>query len=103
MQILSYDEAAKKAGLVLRSLERLLAQGEDPAVVHISVRRRGVLESDLNDSHQVKDAPIMVVNQFDAAAPQGPLPKGYRRLTRLAKTAGMAPLGPILRRRAPKG
>ena len=49
MQILSYDEAAKKAGLVRRSLERLLAQGEGPAVVHISVRRRGVLESDLNE------------------------------------------------------
>jgi len=49
MQVLSYDEAAKKAGIVRRSLERLLARGEGPAVVHISVRRRGVLESDLNE------------------------------------------------------
>jgi predicted DNA-binding transcriptional regulator AlpA len=47
MQILSYDEAAKKAGLVRRSLERLLARGEGPPVIHLSVRRRGVLEHDL--------------------------------------------------------
>ena len=47
MQVLSYDEAAKKAGLVRRTLERLLAQGEGPAVIHISIRRRGILESDL--------------------------------------------------------
>jgi hypothetical protein len=47
MQILSYDEAAKKAGLVRRSLERLLARGDGPAVVHMSVRRRGILEHDL--------------------------------------------------------
>jgi predicted DNA-binding transcriptional regulator AlpA len=49
VQVLSYDEAAKKAGLVRRSLERLLARGEGPAIIHISVRRRGVLESDLNE------------------------------------------------------
>jgi hypothetical protein len=49
MQVLSYDEAAKKAGLVRRSLERLLARGEGPAVIHISIRRRGVLETDLNE------------------------------------------------------
>jgi predicted DNA-binding transcriptional regulator AlpA len=48
MQVLSYDEAAKKAGLVRRSLERLLARGEGPAVIHISIRRRGILESDLD-------------------------------------------------------
>jgi excisionase family DNA binding protein len=47
MQVLSYDEAAKKAGLVRRTLERLLAQGEGPAVIFISQRRRGILESDL--------------------------------------------------------
>ena len=49
MQVLSYDEAAKRADLVRRSLERLISRGEGPAVVHISVRRRGVLESDLNE------------------------------------------------------
>jgi excisionase family DNA binding protein len=47
MQVLSYDEAAKKAGLVRRTLERLLAQGEGPAVIFISQRRRGILEDDL--------------------------------------------------------
>ena len=47
MQVLNYDEAAKKAGLVRRTLERLLAQGEGPAVIFISQRRRGILESDL--------------------------------------------------------
>ena len=47
MQILRYEEAAKRAGLVRRSLERLIARGEGPAIVHISDRRRGILESDL--------------------------------------------------------
>jgi hypothetical protein len=35
MQILSYDETAKRAGFVRRSLERLIAKGEGPAVVYI--------------------------------------------------------------------
>ena len=47
MKVLSYDEAATRAGIVRRSLERLIAEGEGPAVIHISQRRRGVLESDL--------------------------------------------------------
>jgi hypothetical protein len=47
MQVLSFDQAAKKAGLVRRTLERLLAQGEGPAVIFISQRRRGILEDDL--------------------------------------------------------
>jgi predicted DNA-binding transcriptional regulator AlpA len=47
MQILSYDEAAKRVGLVRRSLERLISTGEGPAVIHISPRRRGIAESDL--------------------------------------------------------
>jgi excisionase family DNA binding protein len=47
MQILSYDEAAKRIGLVRRSLERLISKGEGPAVIHISARRRGISESDL--------------------------------------------------------
>ncbi|HEV7911370.1 MAG TPA: helix-turn-helix domain-containing protein [Methylocella sp.] len=47
MQILSYDEAAKRIGLVRRSLERLISTGEGPAVIHISPRRRGIAESDL--------------------------------------------------------
>jgi predicted DNA-binding transcriptional regulator AlpA len=47
MHVLSYDEAARRAGIVRRSLERLIAEGEGPAVVHISQRRRGILEADL--------------------------------------------------------
>ncbi len=47
MHVLSYDEAARRAGIVRRSLERLIAFGEGPAVVHISQRRRGILEADL--------------------------------------------------------
>ncbi len=48
MRVLSYDEAAGRAGFVRRSLERLIACGEGPAIVHISPRRRGILESDLD-------------------------------------------------------
>jgi predicted DNA-binding transcriptional regulator AlpA len=47
MHVLSYDEAARRAGIVRRSLERLIAEGEGPAVIHISQRRRGILEADL--------------------------------------------------------
>jgi predicted DNA-binding transcriptional regulator AlpA len=46
MRVMSYQEAAERAGIVRRSLERLIAKGEGPAIVHISTRRRGVLESD---------------------------------------------------------
>jgi predicted DNA-binding transcriptional regulator AlpA len=47
MQVLSYNEAAAKAGIVRRTLERLISIGEGPAVIEISSRRRGVMESDL--------------------------------------------------------
>jgi hypothetical protein len=47
MQVLSLDEAAKKSGIVRRSLERLIATGEGPSVVCVSKRRRGVLDCDL--------------------------------------------------------
>jgi hypothetical protein len=48
MQVITYQEAAERAaGIVRRSLERLIAKGEGPAVVHVSIRRRGILEHDL--------------------------------------------------------
>jgi hypothetical protein len=47
MRVLCYDEAAGRAGFVRRSLERPIARGEGPAVVHVSERRRGILEHDL--------------------------------------------------------
>jgi hypothetical protein len=49
MQVLDYSEAAARAGIVRRSLERLVAAGEGPPVVRISARRCGVLENDLNE------------------------------------------------------
>ena len=47
MQVLSYNEAAVKAGFVRRTLERLIAAGEGPRVINLSPRRRGILDSDL--------------------------------------------------------
>jgi hypothetical protein len=49
MQVLSYDEAAARAGFVRRTLERLISIGEGPAVINLSVRRRGILERDLEE------------------------------------------------------
>ena len=47
MRVLSYNEAAERAGIVRRSLERLIACGDGPAIVHVSIRRQGVIEADL--------------------------------------------------------
>jgi hypothetical protein len=47
MRVLSYNEAAERAGIVRRSLQRLIACGDGPAIVHVSIRRRGVIEADL--------------------------------------------------------
>jgi predicted DNA-binding transcriptional regulator AlpA len=47
MQVLSLDQAAFKAGIVRRTLERMLAAGTGPPKVQISGRRVGMLESDL--------------------------------------------------------
>jgi predicted DNA-binding transcriptional regulator AlpA len=49
MQVLSLDQAAFKAGIVRRTLERLLAEGLGPAKVQVSKRRVGILECDLDD------------------------------------------------------
>jgi predicted DNA-binding transcriptional regulator AlpA len=48
MQVLSYNEAAARAGIVRRTLERLISLGEGPATIEISKRRRGVLDRDLD-------------------------------------------------------
>jgi predicted DNA-binding transcriptional regulator AlpA len=47
VQVLSLDQAAMRAGIVRRTLERLLAVGEGPATIQISRRRVGVAEADL--------------------------------------------------------
>jgi predicted DNA-binding transcriptional regulator AlpA len=47
MQVLSYNEAAARAGIVRRTLERLISIGEGPATIELSARRRGILDRDL--------------------------------------------------------
>jgi hypothetical protein len=48
MKVLSYNEAAQRAGIVRRTLERLISLGEGPATVVLSARRRGILDCDLD-------------------------------------------------------
>jgi predicted DNA-binding transcriptional regulator AlpA len=45
--ILTIDQAAQRASITRRTLERLRAEGEGPAFVQVSKRRVGILESDL--------------------------------------------------------
>jgi hypothetical protein len=45
--VYSYNEAAKLVGVARRTLERLIAVGQGPAIIELSPRRRGILESDL--------------------------------------------------------
>src|SRR5215470_4087840 len=45
--VYSYDEAAATTGVARRTLERLIALGQGPAVIELSPRRRGILETDL--------------------------------------------------------
>jgi len=45
-RVLTYAECCQRAAIVRRTFERLLACGEGPTVLHLSPRRRGVLESD---------------------------------------------------------
>jgi predicted DNA-binding transcriptional regulator AlpA len=49
MQVLSLDQAAFRAGIVRRTLERMLAEGTGPAKVQVSKRRVGILASDLEN------------------------------------------------------
>ena len=45
--VYNYDEAAALAGFARRTLERLISLGKGPAVIDLSPRRRGILETDL--------------------------------------------------------
>jgi predicted DNA-binding transcriptional regulator AlpA len=47
LTLYSYNQAAAITGLARRTLERLIALGQGPAIVELSPRRRGILESDL--------------------------------------------------------
>jgi predicted DNA-binding transcriptional regulator AlpA len=49
MQVLTFEEAAKRATLTRRSIERLLSVGEGPATVALGKRRRGILDVDLDE------------------------------------------------------
>jgi hypothetical protein len=48
MKVLTYQEAANRASINLRTLQREFALGRGPATVALSARRRGVLEADLD-------------------------------------------------------
>ena len=45
--VYSLNEAAAIVGVARRTIERLVARGQGPAVIDLSPRRRGVLETDL--------------------------------------------------------
>ena len=64
MKVLSYDECAKLAGVCRRSIEREIADGKGPPVIHITSRRRGILEDDFNDWLLSRRGPVF------ARAPQ---------------------------------
>jgi hypothetical protein len=44
--VYTYDQAAKIATVARRTLERLIALGEGPAVIELSPRRKGILAAD---------------------------------------------------------
>jgi predicted DNA-binding transcriptional regulator AlpA len=46
-RVLSYPQAAERSNLSKRQLEREISLGRGPAIIEISPRRRGILESDL--------------------------------------------------------
>ncbi len=48
MRVLSLNEAAEIAGVVRRTLERLISVGEGPATAQISPRRVGVIDDDMS-------------------------------------------------------
>jgi hypothetical protein len=49
MQVLGLDEAAKRADVTRRTLERQIALGKGPPIVKLTDWKVGILESDFND------------------------------------------------------
>ena len=45
--ILTLDQAAQRASITRRTLERLRSEGQGPAIVQLSKRRVGIAEDDL--------------------------------------------------------
>ena len=46
MRVISFEEAAGRAGFVRRTLQWMIDKGEGPTIVHVTSRRRGILEAD---------------------------------------------------------
>jgi hypothetical protein len=67
--IYSYKEAAVVAGLGLRTLERLIAEGKGPNVVELSPMRRGISNIDLADwlKSKTRKAPTTAAASITAA------------------------------------
>jgi predicted DNA-binding transcriptional regulator AlpA len=79
MQILSLDEAAKRLNICRRSLERAIASGSGPAVVRITPRRIGIVES-------ILDAWIAERCGLAAGLPIAPVKRGRGRPRKLPET-----------------
>ena len=73
MRVLTYDECAARIGIVRRTWERIISDGEGPAVVYVSKRRRGHLEDDFNEwlRNRRKPAPGEVAPSAEARCPMG--------------------------------
>lgn len=46
MKVLNFNVCAERSDVTRRTFERQIAEGKGPPIVHLSARRRGVLESD---------------------------------------------------------
>jgi len=46
-RVYSLDEVAAQTGVVRRTIDRMIAVGEGPAIIQLSTRRVGVLDTDL--------------------------------------------------------
>jgi hypothetical protein len=67
-RVISIDEAAQRAGTTRRNLERLHAAGQGPAVIQVSARKIGILESDFVEWLQSRRRPA----PGKADEPEGP-------------------------------
>jgi predicted DNA-binding transcriptional regulator AlpA len=72
-RVLTYAECCQRAAIVRRTFERLLACGEGPTVLHLSPRRRGVLESDFEAwlRSRRRPAPGDAASSAEARCPMG--------------------------------
>lgn len=46
MRVISLEEGARRLDLSRRTFDRIIAEGEGPGIVHISARRRGIIETE---------------------------------------------------------